>query len=191
MTFSSLFAIARFETCPEGHLPEGQQPSARLSEEICLSEGSAGVSQRALRGLSEGSVGSSAGLCGGPWDFPRVFGGCDPMLVTLRNCQSADEQGVFSNSGCCCKKFTAWMTADSQESEVSMTIRGVLECRKWGCNKWGFKGRLASRPGNRPKSAFFAPSLPFSPLSGGSEQHLENRENGGKRPFSSDILGFA
>ena len=34
----------------------GAQPSARLSEEICLSEGSAGVSQRPLRGLSEGSA---------------------------------------------------------------------------------------------------------------------------------------
>ena len=63
----------------------GAQPSARLSEEICLSEGSAGGSARALRGLSEGSAGS-AGLCGGPRDFPRVFGGSDPMLVTLGNC---------------------------------------------------------------------------------------------------------
>ena len=34
---------------PEGHHPRGK-PFARLSEEICLSEGSAGVSQRALRG---------------------------------------------------------------------------------------------------------------------------------------------
>ena len=31
---------------------------------------------------------------------------------------------------------------------------------------------------------------PFSPFSGGPEEHLENPENGGKRPFSSDILGF-
>ena len=36
----------------------GAQPSARLSAEICLSEGSAGVSQRA----QEGSLG---GFCGG------------------------------------------------------------------------------------------------------------------------------
>ena len=61
----------------------GAQPSARLSEEVCLWEGSAGVSPRALRGLSEGSAGS---LRGGPRDFPRVFGGSDPMLVTLGNC---------------------------------------------------------------------------------------------------------
>ena len=39
----------------------GAQPSARLSEEICLSEGSAGVSQRAPRGLSEASAGSLRG----------------------------------------------------------------------------------------------------------------------------------
>ena len=56
----------------------GAQPSARLSEKICLSEGSAGVSPRVLRG--------SAGFCGGPRDFPRLFGGSDPMLVTLWNC---------------------------------------------------------------------------------------------------------
>ena len=30
----------------------------------------------------------------------------------------------------------------------------------------------------------------FSPFFGGPEEHLENPENGGKRPFSSDILGF-
>ena len=66
-----------------------------------------------------------------------------------------------------------------------------LGCRKWGCNKWGFKGCLATLPGNRPKSAFFALFLPFSPVSEGCEEHLENQENGGERPFSSDILRFA
>ena len=54
----------------------------------------------------------------------------------------------------------------------------LLGCRKWGCNKWGLKGRLAALPGNRPKSAFFALFLPFSPSSGGCEEHLENPENG-------------
>ena len=52
----------------------GAQPSARLSEEICLSEGSAGVSPRVLQGLS----GGSAGLCGvlrGSVIFSRFFGG--------------------------------------------------------------------------------------------------------------------
>ena len=77
---------------PEGHhASEGHNPPRGsrepLSGEICLSEGSAGVSQRALRSLSEGSAGSlgegSAGLWGGPRDFPRFFGGSDPMLVTL------------------------------------------------------------------------------------------------------------
>ena len=59
------------------------------------------------------------------------------------------------------------------------------------CNKWGFKGCLAALPGNRPKSAFFALFLPFSPFSGGCEEHLGNPENVGKRPFpqiSSDFL---
>ena len=59
-----------------------------------------------------------------------------------------------------------------------------------GVTNGGFKGCLAALPGNRSKSAFFALFLPFSPFSGGPEQHLENPENGGKRPFSSDILGF-
>ena len=55
----------------------------------------------------------------------------------------------------------------------------------------GAKGCLAALPGNRPKSAFFAPFLAFLPFSGGREGHLGNPENGGKRPFSSDILRFA
>ena len=42
----------------------GAQPSARLSEEICLSEGSAGVSERAPRGRSAGSLRGSAGVRG-------------------------------------------------------------------------------------------------------------------------------
>ena len=55
--------------------------------------------------------------------------------------------------------------------------------------KWGFKGCLAALPRNRPKSAFFALSLPFSPFSGGPEEHLGNqRISEEKRPFSSDIL---
>ena len=69
--------------------------------------------------------------------------------------------------------------------------RSQLGCRKWGCNKWELKGCLAALAGNRPKSAFFALFLPFSPFSGGCEEHLGNPENRGKRPFSSDILRFA
>ena len=67
----------------------------------------------------------------------------------------------------------------------------ILGCRKYRGNKWGLKGCLAALPGNRPKSALFTLFLPFSPFSGGCEEHLENPENGGKRPFSSDILRFA
>ena len=65
----------------------GAQPSARLSEEICLSEGSAGISERALRGLSEGSAGSLRGSAG-------VFEGSDPMLVTLGNCWRSTKLSV-------------------------------------------------------------------------------------------------
>ena len=56
----------------------GAQPSTRVSEEICLSEGSPGVSQRALRGLSEGSPGSLRGSAGVRGIF-RGFSG----VVTL------------------------------------------------------------------------------------------------------------
>ena len=56
----------------------GAQPSARLSEDICLSEGSAGVSPRALRGLSEGSAGTLRGSAGVRGIF-RGFSG----VVTL------------------------------------------------------------------------------------------------------------
>ena len=56
----------------------GAQPSARLSEKICLSEGSAGVSPRALRGLSEGSAGSLRGSAGVREENPRFSG-----VVTL------------------------------------------------------------------------------------------------------------
>ena len=70
--------------------------------------------------------------------------------------------------------------------------RRTLECRKWGCNKWGFKGCLAACAGNRPKSAFFALFLPFSPFSGGPGEHLENPEKGGEKGLfphiSSDLL---
>ena len=70
---------------PEGHHLRAQ-PSARLSEEICPSEGSSG-------GLSEGSTGVSQRFCGalrGSVGVRGIFrgfpGGSDPMLVTLGNC---------------------------------------------------------------------------------------------------------
>ena len=79
----------------------GAQPSARLSEEICLSEGSAGVSQRAPRGLSEGSAGSLWGSAGVRGIF-RGFRGSDPVLVTLRNCWITpfpEGNSAFSGAG--------------------------------------------------------------------------------------------
>ena len=57
----------------------GAQPSARLSEEICLSEGSAGVSQRALRGSLRGfcrALRGSAGVHGIFRGFPGVVTLC-------------------------------------------------------------------------------------------------------------------
>ena len=60
-----------------------------------------------------------------------------------------------------------------------------------GVTNGGLRGVWPPVPGNRPKSAFFRPFSAFSPFSRGPEQHRENPENGGKRPFSLDILGFA
>ena len=80
---------------PEGHHPRGTALRKALRgklplRRLCggLSEGSAGVSPRVLRG--------SAGFCGGPRDFPRVFGGSDPMLVTLRNCWNECLKAFFA-----------------------------------------------------------------------------------------------
>ena len=56
----------------------GAQPSARLCEEICLSEGSAGGLSKGSAGSLRGFCGVSAGFCGGPRDFPRFSG-----VVTL------------------------------------------------------------------------------------------------------------
>ena len=79
-------AIVFFKV-PEGHHPRGTTLREALRGNLPL---------RGLRGgLSEGSAGSlrgfcgvSAGFCGGPRDFPRFFGGSDPVLVTLGNCWS-------------------------------------------------------------------------------------------------------
>ena len=56
----------------------GAQPSARLSEEICLSEGSAGVSQRVLGGSLRGFCGALRGSAG----VHKFFGGFS-RVVTL------------------------------------------------------------------------------------------------------------
>ena len=81
---SSTTAISKV---PEGHHPRGTTLHEALRGNLplrglcaSLSEGSAG----ALRGF----CGVSAGFCGGPQDFPRFFGGSDPMLVILGNCWS-------------------------------------------------------------------------------------------------------
>ena len=63
---------------PEGHHPRGTNPPRGSPRKFASQRalrgslrGLCGVSSRVLRGLSEGS----AGLCGGPLDFPRLFGG--------------------------------------------------------------------------------------------------------------------
>ena len=72
------------------------------------------------------------------------------------------------------------------------TPKNLFECRKWGCNKWGFKGCLAALPGNRPKSAFFALFLPFSPFfpeGAKSTWEIQKTEEKGLFPqISSDFL---
>ena len=66
----------------------------------------------------------------------------------------------------------------AQKKSFFFTARLCREghANKWGCNKWGFKGCLTALPGNRPRSAFFALFLPFSPFSGGCKEHLGNPE---------------
>ena len=72
--------------CPPHRVTiRGAQPSARLSEEICLSEGSARLSQGSAE-VSPRVLRGSAGFWGGPRDFPRFLGGSGPMLATIRNC---------------------------------------------------------------------------------------------------------
>ena len=70
---------------PEGHHPRGPTLREALRgnlplKGLCggLSEGSARVSLRVLRG--------SVGFRRGPRDSPRVFGGSDPVHVILANC---------------------------------------------------------------------------------------------------------
>ena len=82
---------------PEGHHPRGTT-LRELSEEVCLSEGSAGVFQRALRGLSEGSAGSLPGSAGVRGIFRGFSGVVTLMLVTLGNC-SRESAAPANNLG--------------------------------------------------------------------------------------------
>ena len=66
--------------------------------------------------------------------------------------------------------------------------KGVLGGRKWGCNKWGLKGCLATLPGNRPKSAFFGLFRPF-PVGPNSTWKIQKTEEKGLFPeMPSDLL---
>ena len=79
------FAKTTLFKVPEGHHPRGTTLREALRGNLPL-RGLCG-------GLSEGSAGSLRGFCGGlcgvlrgSAGFSEVFGGSDPMLVTLRNC---------------------------------------------------------------------------------------------------------
>ena len=74
-------SVKSFFKVPEGHHPRGTTLREALRGNLPL-RGLCG-------GLSEGSAGSLRGFCGvlrGSAGFSEVFGGSDPMLVTLRNC---------------------------------------------------------------------------------------------------------
>ena len=72
-------------TVPEGHHPRGTTLREALRGNLPL-RGLCGGLSEGFAGSLRGFCGVSAGLCGGPRDFPSVFGGSDPMLVTLANC---------------------------------------------------------------------------------------------------------
>ena len=72
---------------PEGHNPRGTTLREALRGNLPL-RGLCGGFSEGSAGSLQGFCGVSAGFCGGPRVFPRVFGGSDPMLVTLGNCWS-------------------------------------------------------------------------------------------------------
>ena len=105
----------------EGHHPRGTALREALRGNLPL-RGLCG-------GLSEGSAGSlrgfcgvSAGLCGGPRDFPRVFGGSDPMLVTLANC--------WRIANCCVSKLQIPNVEQPRQVQGAQTFRNY-KSREW------------------------------------------------------------
>ena len=107
------------------------------------------------------------------------------MTLDILSGTRLTEGGTFMG-GTSLVRFLAW------RSDVVCHLQSVtallgrpqsLGCHKWGCNKWGLKGCLAALPGNRPKSAKIALFLPFSPFSGGCQEHLGNPEKRRKKAF--------
>ena len=78
---------------PEGHHPRGTTLREALRGNLPL-RGLCGALSEGSVGCLRGFCGVSAGCCGGPRDFPRFFGGSDPMLVTLRICCSQLSQFI-------------------------------------------------------------------------------------------------
>ena len=74
-----------FFKTPEGHHPRGTTLREALRGNLPL-RGLCGGLLEGSAGSLRGFCGGSAGFCGGPRDFPRFFGGSDPMFVTLGNC---------------------------------------------------------------------------------------------------------
>ena len=70
---------------PEGHHPRGTTLREALRGNLPL-KGLCGGLWEGSAGSLRGFCGVSVGFCGGTRDLPRVFGGSDPMLVTLANC---------------------------------------------------------------------------------------------------------
>ena len=108
----------------------GAQPSARLSKEIYLSEGSPGVSQRALRGPSEGSAGSLRGSAGVRGNF--FSGGSDPMLVTLGNCWNllfCNADVIFTKSCAATNEKLRCNVAKAALQELSGPLRLRVQSR--------------------------------------------------------------
>ena len=76
------------------------------------------------------------------------------------------------------------------EAKNSFILCKFVECCKWGCNKRGFKGCLASLHGNRRKWAFL-PFYAFLALFGRVRRAPGKSRKWTKTAFSSDILRFA
>ena len=106
----------------------GAQPSARLSEEICLSEGSAGVSQRALRGLSGVSPRVLRGSAGVRGIFQGFSGVVTLCLWPSGTVGLPAHRGAFYLQLCL---GAFWLTA------LASLLTVELLCLQWesACNK--------------------------------------------------------
>ena len=122
---SSCFLRASSSKVLEGYHPRGTTLREALRGNLKL-RGLCG-------GLSEGSAGSLRGFCGvsawlcrGPRDFPRVFRGSDPMLVTLGNCRRRG--GIYYRVVMCCARQKPRVVNSSPLPHPMGSYKG-LPCR--------------------------------------------------------------